>query len=323
MGTESFSLHPYEIALRSGGPRRGALLQVRDQSGGEGWGDIAPLPPWSQETLEEALLQLSQKKQQIVRASLQDLEQLNLFPSVFFGLESALLSILDPLPEFTVPVSGFLSGSPQDMLELATQSHFQKFTSVKVKVGHLNFSEAAEVLHALKDNFRLRVDVNRAWEREEALRFFEQFPLDAFDYVEEPLKNPKDLAHFTHPCAVDESFPRDLSLAELASLPTLKAVVYKPMIQGGMARCRYLCDWTKKRGVALVLSSSFESDLGHAQIACMARRLGLNPALGIGTYDSLKETVCAASWEFSGSDLRVSPAMIAPKHWSKCSMRKG
>jgi O-succinylbenzoate synthase len=309
MGIESFSLHPYEIALR-----RGVLIRVKDQQGNEGWGDIAPLPLYSQETLEEALLQLSQKKDQIVRASLQGLEQLHLLPSVFFGLESALLSILDPLPAFTATISGFLSGSPQEMLTLAKQSYFQKFTSVKVKVGHLSFSEAAEVLHALKDNFRLRVDVNRAWKKEDSLRFFEQFSSDAFDYVEEPFKNPKDLVHFTHPCAVDESFPRDLSLAELEALPTLKAVVYKPTIQGGMAGCSFLRDWTEKQKINLVLSSAFESDLGHSQIACMARRLGLTPALGIGTYYMLKERICSAAWEFSGSDVCISPAMIFPKH---------
>lgn len=285
---DSFVLHPYEFFFQSG-RRRGVLIHLIDEKGTRASGDVAPLPGWSRETLEESIAELNEKKQDIIDINwssdscFEDLAKLNLLPSVMFGLESALLSILDPLPEFTPLVSAFLMGSPDQILELAKLRQSEGFTSAKLKVSHLSFSEAAQVIYALKDRFRLRIDVNRVWETEEALRFFAQFPLDAFDYVEEPFKNPHDLRVFTHPLAVDESFPQNLSLSDLESLPTLRALVYKPTIQGGMVKALPLRDWTKKRGISLVLSSSYESDVGHAHIACMAYRLKLLAPVGIGT----------------------------------------
>lgn len=82
---------------------------------------------------------------------------------------------------------------------------------------------------------------------------------------------------------MDESFPQDLTLEELEVLPMLKALIYKPTMQGGMARCLPLYEWAEKRGVAIVLSSSFESDVGLAHIASMAKRLSLKEPIGIGT----------------------------------------
>lgn len=190
-------------------------------------------------------------------------------------------------------------GSPAEIFEQAALRHKEGYTSAKLKVCNLSFEEASQIIHQLKDLFRLRIDVNRAWKTEESLRFFAQFPLDTFDYVEEPFQNPNDLAQFPHPLAIDESFPQDLSLQQLESLPTLKALIYKPTIQGGLLGALSLNEWANKRGIALVLSSSFESDLGLAHVASIAKRLALVAPVGIGTYHYLKDHLCAEPLRFS------------------------
>lgn len=277
-----------------------AFVHITDQEGNSGWGEIAPLPGWSLETLDEALRQFDQKYQEILKVdSLETLSDLELLPSVSFGIESALLSILHPLSSHTVATSALLMGSPQEIMKLAEMRHKEGFTSAKLKVSQLNFKEAGQIIHELKDRFALRIDVNRAWKTSESLRFFEQFPLDAFDYVEEPFQNPYDLSTFSHPLAVDESFPRDLSLKDLEALPQLKALIYKPTIQGGLLKCLPLCEWAKKQKIEIVLSSSFESDLGLAHIASMAHRLSLQSPVGIGTYHYLSRYVCCPALSFS------------------------
>lgn len=280
----------YQIPLISGQQRFGALLKIIDEKGNSGWGDVAPLPKWSTETLEQSLSQLQQKKAEILNTdwTLQNYEQnflrLSLFPSVIFGLESALLSILSPLTPFSVPTSALFMGSPQEILEQARARQSEGFLSAKLKVGNLSFDDAAYVIHQLKDKFNLRIDVNRAWETADSLRFFSQFANDAFDYVEEPFKNPHDLIQFQHPLAVDESFPQDLSLTQLEALPQLKALIYKPTIQGGLLGCRALHEWATKRNVSLILSSSFESYIGLSNVASIAHRLSIPFPVGIGTY---------------------------------------
>lgn len=214
---------------------------------------------------------------------LEQLVSLNLLPSVHFGVESALLSWLKPLSEYSVLRSALLMGSLEEILEQANLRRNEGYVSAKLKVSNLSFDEAAYVIRALKDQFCLRIDVNRAWSTDESLRFFKQFPKNAFDYVEEPFQNPHDLKYFTHPLAVDESFPGDLNLKELESLPMLKALIYKPTIQGGLAGCLPLQKWAEKRGISIVLSSSFESDIGLVNIASMAHRLSLSAPIGVGT----------------------------------------
>ena len=297
MKIQTLSLHPYEIPLLTGQIRSGVLIEILDEKGNSGWGDVAPLPLWSQETLEDSLEQFYLKEQEILKLDwsienwTQELTKLKLLPSVSFGLESALLSILNPLPKQTVSVSALFMGSPEEILKQANLRQKEGYTSAKLKVGHLPFKEASRLIHLLKDQFRLRIDVNRAWTTSDSLQFFSEFPLDAFDYVEEPFQNPEDLAQFSHSLAVDESFPNDLSLKELESLPMLKALIYKPTIQGGLLHCLPLQEWAAKRGVSIVLSSSFESDIGLAHIASMAHRLSLSAPIGIGTYHYLRNYI--------------------------------
>lgn len=318
MKIQALKLHPYKIPFMHDQIRSGVLIHITNEQGSSGWGDIAPLPKWSQETLGDALQSLSQNQHEIIKIDWLDkfffsqLAQLKLLPSASFGLESALLSLLFPFSEFKVQASALLMGSPKEILEQADARHFEGYTSAKLKVSGLSFEDAFYLIHRLKDKFRLRIDVNRAWTTFDSLQFFSQFPLDAFDYVEEPFKNPHDLAQFLHPLAVDESFPGDLSLEQLELLPTLKALIYKPTIQGGMLSCFPLHEWAIKKNVSLILSSSFESDLGLAYIALIAHRLALVEPLGIGTYHFLKENICSIPMQFSCPIVRI-PASLTPK----------
>jgi len=172
-------------------------------------------------------------------------------------------------------------------------------------VSNHSFQEAANLIYQLKDRFRLRIDVNRAWKTDCSLKFFAQFPLDTFDYVEEPFENLADLALFPHPLAIDESFPSDLSLKQLESLPTLKALIYKPTIQGGISACLPVHKWAKQKGVSLVLSSSFESDLGLAYVASIAHRLELLSPVGIGTYHYLNDYICENGLHFINASVTI------------------
>lgn len=318
MKIQSFSLHPYKLSLTDGSHRSGVWIHLLDNFGKSGYGEIAPLLKWSKETLEEALEQVHQKQYELLDMDweaptcLKDLAKLKLLPSVSFGVESALLSLLDPLSGYVVSASALLMGSFQAILEQAVLRHREGFTSAKLKVSNLTFEQAASLIHQLKDKFHLRIDVNRAWKTSDALHFFSQFPLDTFDYVEEPFANPHDLALFPHPLAVDESFPSDLSLEQLESLPTLKALIYKPTIQGGMLGCLHLHEWAMKRGIDLVMSSSFESHLGLAHVASLAHRLSLTTPVGIGTYHFLKEYEASNLLGFTGSKVYV-PAQLIPR----------
>lgn len=295
MRIETLTFQRYQIPMTTGQMRRGILVNITNEAGDSSRGEIAPLPGWSHETLDEAESQLINIRPVILNREweahtcLTELSGLSLFPSVSFGLESALLSLLAPVSPHTILASALLMGTPQEIREQARLRLSEGYTSAKLKVSNLSFDDAAKLIDEFKDKFSLRIDVNRAWKTEDSIQFFSQFQKDAFDYVEEPFKNPQDLIKFQHPLAVDESFPHDLSLEDLEKLPMLKALIYKPTIQGGLAGCMSLQKWTRKRGISLILSSSFESNVGLRHIASIAHRLSLEKPIGIGTYHFMKE----------------------------------
>lgn len=323
---KQIQVYPYTIPLTNNQMRSGVLLKVTDNRDKRGWGEVAPLPKWSQETLDDCLKELSQKKEQILsvewsaQTCLDQITDLKLLPALSFGLESALLAILEPLPQHSVPTSALLMGSAKEILEQAKLRYKEGFSSAKLKVGNLTLEEAGKVIHQLRDKFHLRIDVNRAWSNSDSLHFFSKYPLGAFDYIEEPFENTQDLSLFPHPIAIDESFPHDLSLQQIEQLPNLRALIYKPTIQGGMANCIPLYRWASKRGISLVLSSSFESDLGLAHIASIAHRLSISTPIGIGTYQHLAKTICANPITILHSIAHI-PALITPKtSWqNQCS----
>lgn len=290
MKLQNLSLTAYDVPFTFGGVRSGFFLHLTDESGKVFSGEIAPLPSRSKETLGQALQQFYQKRKEILSIDWQEstclsfIGKLQLFPSVSFALESALLDILSPLPPFSPPVSALLMGSVEEILQHAEARKNEGYKSAKLKVGRLSFNDAKIVIDAFKDTFLLRIDVNRAWETKECLEFFSQYPLDAFEYVEEPFKEIADLPLFTHPLAIDESFPQDLCLEELEALPMLKAVIYKPMIQGGMAYCLPLQAWANVKKISFILSSGFETELGLSSILAMWQRLSLTTSVGIGTH---------------------------------------
>lgn len=293
MKIKSISLHHFKIPLSSGKDREGSYIQLTDENRNRSWGEISPLPNFSKETLAQAIKQLKSKKESIYAIEwsknswMPQLKKLDLYPSVLFGLESALLSLIDPTPSFNLPVSALLMGTFNEIQKKAQFMEKEGFISAKLKVNSLSFKEAFLLIHRLKKKFRLRIDVNRAWNAKDSLYFFSQFPPDSFDYIEEPFQNPHDLYLFTHPLAIDESYPYPLNIKELENLSTLKSIVYKPTIQGGLLNAIPLYNWTKKQGKSFVLSSSFESVIGLEKVAAIAYRLSIKEPVGLGTYHYL------------------------------------
>lgn len=312
MKLDSAFLHPYAIPYKTGLLRSGALVQIMGKSGKQGWGEVSPLPSWSQETLKQALAQWESIKPSFLSIDwtedhfLETLHQMNLLPSLAFGLESALFSLFKPFSSsYSVETSALLMGTLEEIFQTAEKKHQEGFSSAKIKISQLPRNEAHKALSELKNLFRLRVDVNQAWTLDESLRFFSKYPQDSFEYIEEPVKDPQDLPLFSHPFALDESWRRGILPSNDQPFPLLKAIIYKPMLGGGLAQALPLHHWTTLQGLSLVLSSSFESSIGLACIAAIAHHLKLSSPIGIGTYDYLEETKIPPPLFFSGPRVHI------------------
>jgi len=292
--------------------RTGLILRLHDENDGTsvgdnyGEGEIAPLPGMHPETLSEAETQI---RDYLSGNSLPVTCSAALFGSVNFGLDMALRTMFqspnvskfhsfketagnDPKPskiDFTgqiFPVNGLAVGSGTVLEMECEELRNGGFKAVKLKVGRLTILQDIERVRLarkiLGDEIALRLDANRAWEWEDALKFAEAVQDFNIEYCEEPLldSNKLEQLHLQTgmPLALDETLwyaptPKSDTPAKHVSLSGIRALILKPSILGGWNNTKMWIEHAQKNGIHCVLSSCFESGLGLNWIAFMANEL--------------------------------------------------
>ncbi|MEM8598878.1 MAG: o-succinylbenzoate synthase [Bacteroidota bacterium] len=291
--------------------REGLLVRLED-AGHTGWGDVAPLPGFSAETVGDAVRALGRLDADDLAGALHD-EALP--PSVRYGLALAtwdldahrravpLPAVLANEPSPIVPLNGLLAGEAATVHRDAARLAGAGYHALKLKVGRGPVPEEAALvrdLHAAHPTVALRLDANRAWTFDEACRFAGALGDAEIEYVEEPLADPKRLAVFAAetglPVALDESVtamqPDDLDAHAYA-----QAVVLKPTFLGG-ERAWALATRARARGLRVTWSAAFESGVGLRGLVALAAATG-TPAMrpkpaGLDTYRWLAADVFAA-----------------------------
>ena len=317
--------------------REGSLLRLTCDDGSEGWGETAPLPGFSEESLQDAAAQLSRLVESMMEREATDdwlepegtlaseLDRLDAAPSVRFGLELALWNLyansngatlpemLAPRPRATVPVNGLLSGPSDEVLAGARRMGEAGYEAVKIKVGGRTVEEDAELVRAvgeeLGDAVWLRVDANRAWSFEEAAGFARGTAGVRLEYVEEPLADPAGLPElverFGVPVALDESLV-GMEPEALEEQGYARAVVLKPTLLGGLSRSLRIASRAARLGMTPVVSSAYESGVGTGALVALAAGIGGRavPA-GLDTYRQLAADVLVSPLDLSVPSVRV------------------
>jgi O-succinylbenzoate synthase len=273
-----FTLETYSLPFLD--TKREGLIVHLEQGNKDGFGEIAPLPNWSKETLDEA------KKQAF--EALTHSSRKSLYPSVQFGIESAYLDLEKPVTLPPIPICTLLPAPLQN----------QKIA--KIKVGHLAVEEAIAMIKTIPETVKLRVDVNRKWSFKQAITFCNAFSCDRFEYIEELLPHFEDYAHFISPhrIAFDETF-RERSLDELLAIPNLQALIAKPTLQGGYSTYIPIVPTIKEKGVDFIISSSYESKVGIEALAKLAYRLdAIDKPLGLDTLRYFNQALTTVKWNY-------------------------
>lgn len=293
-----YNLIPFDQPMRPGlhcfghPPRRiGWYITLSCPEGATGTGEVAPLPGFSRETLQDATGQLHNLLPVLLAHPLTSWPDLNtaldrvspapVFPSVRFGLESAWLNLLAAQSGQSIAAllgrmaatppgpNALLTGSAADIRREAEARIADGYTAFKLKVGHCEIQEDIERVQALvqylPDTMQLRLDANRKWDLTPACEFGRQIPAHRIAYIEEPVKNVHDCTRFfeaTHiPVALDESMT-DYPLDQVLALPAVQTLVFKPMLRDGIAAAFVLADRAVSAGKTCTLTASFESRVG-------------------------------------------------------------
>ncbi|WP_412067990.1 o-succinylbenzoate synthase [Rubrivirga sp. IMCC43871] len=318
MTIADFRLVPYALPLREpvawGGQthaqRLGVLVRLEGADGAVGWGEAAPLPGFSDESLDEVRTELASLAEVLRGRVLSPAEALlggsvataldasGLSPSARFGLDLALAELaaqelgrtlpqaLHPDPAVVLPLNGLVMGTGGNAVASARRLGEWGYAAVKLKVGRqpvdADLALVVAVREVLPGKVALRLDANRAWGWDDAVRFADGVRGLALDYVEEPLADASRLPELWHDTglsvAVDESVQEGVPIRGWAT-----AAVLKPTLVGGIGAAIRLATEARLVGVRPVLSAAFESGVGLRGIAALAAATGAEPA-GLDTY---------------------------------------
>ncbi|OEE68036.1 o-succinylbenzoate synthase [Enterovibrio norvegicus FF-33] len=269
--------------------REGLILELSD-NGRLGRGEIAPLPEFSQETVDDAAKQIEQVLSDWLANKSIDWNAL--YPSVAFGFSVALAELDGQLPEqgnfLTAPLC---SGDPDELVQKLADMPGQKVA--KIKVGMYEAIRDGMVvnmfLEAIPD-LMLRLDANRQWTPTKA-RQFAKYVSPVFRsriaFLEEPCQTPEESLVFAQETGIalawDETV-RDDGFA-LAAAEGLRAVVIKPTLVGSLHTVKSLVSQAHALGMDAVISSSLESSFGLNQLARIAHWLTPDTLPGLDTVD--------------------------------------
>ncbi|MDD7318312.1 MAG: o-succinylbenzoate synthase [Prevotella sp.] len=278
--------------------RRSWFVTLTDAAGHSGIGECAPLPDLSCDDIPEYGKVLSGFAEKLCREGEMPLEELRQYPSMLFGLETAMLSLkrggsrLSDTPfadgKEGIPINGLVwMGTFDEMLPRLEEKLKCGFRCVKVKIGAIDFGDELRLLRLIRSRFskeyvELRVDANGAFKPDEALMRMEQLSHFDIHSIEQPIRqgNRDTLARLCRetplPIALDEELigvnGGDEKKGLLEQVKP-QYVVLKPSLHGGMAGTREWVETSAALGIGSWITSALESNVGLNAIAHLCASL--------------------------------------------------
>lgn len=273
-----------------------------------GIGECAPLPDLSLEHLKKMNTKLLQVCEQIDYFSSSP-EELNSWPSIRFGIETAMLDLrnggtkeLFPSAftrgELGIPINGLIwMGSPEFMKQQVRTKLDAGFHCIKMKIGALDFETEFEILKAIRKEFSpeeitLRVDANCAYSYKTALENLKRLSDLSIHSIEQPIETGRwqELADLCRqspvPIALDEELIYIATPKEKQQLlETVKPayLILKPTLHGGLSGCEKWIELAEKNGIEWWITSALESNVGLNAIAQWTYHIQAKNEQGLGT----------------------------------------
>jgi o-succinylbenzoate synthase len=237
------------------------------------------------------------------------LAQLQSFPSIQFGLEQAFLSLksknsFELLPsDFTtgqdsIPINGLIwMGSQKFMKQQIKEKLITGFTTIKLKIGAIDFSKELELLRSIRTEFNaneieLRVDANGAFSPNNALEKLKKLSDLQIHSIEQPIKAGQreamaKLCEATPlPIALDEELIgvfNSNKKKELLEQIKPQYIILKPSLIGGIKGSNEWITLAERRQINWWITSALESNIGLNAIAQYTYKLKVQIPQGLGT----------------------------------------
>ena len=262
-----------------------------------GIGECAPLPQLSCDDIPNYAEVLRGFCDQVEQTGEIPYEALRDYPSMLFGLETAMQSLHLPpstlhLPllfdtafsraEAGIPINGLVwMGSYEEMLQRMEQKLEQGFRCVKLKIGAIDFDHELDLIKRIRQRFshhevELRVDANGAFSYEDALYKLELLSQYNIHSIEQPIRQGQwfymsELCRESPlPIALDEELigvNEPDQKRQMLNIIRPRYIILKPSLHGGMMGTREWISIARDMGIGSWITSALESNVGLNAVA--------------------------------------------------------
>lgn len=305
----------HDLSFRfAAGTSRGVLHQkpsdfiIIHQDGKTGIGECSVIPGLSID--DENTFQKKLKEVQILLETGKEPEinELNDYPAIAFGVESALLDLHSPKDniifdtafsrsEVGIPINGLVwMGDKNFMLNQIKDKIEQGYRCIKLKIGSIDFDTELNLLRYIRNEFsagemEIRVDANGAFTPKEAIGKLNQLSRLDIHSIEQPIRQNQwsDMAELCRntpvPIVLDEELiGQDIQRAgEILDLIRPQFIILKPSLIGGFHRSEQWINEAVRRNIGWWATSALESNIGLNAIAQWVSTFDLKLPQGLGT----------------------------------------
>lgn len=283
------------------------LLDIK--TGKKGVGEAAPLLLLSIDDVSDYEQVLNKKLTQFCDVGKLEETDLGEFPSIRFGIETALLAMqaddagrLYNTPftrgEVSIPVNGLVwMNEAEKMYEEAISKIQAGFDVIKFKIGALDFDEECRMLEKIRKDYSafkvtVRVDANGAFKANEALEQLRELKRFELHSIEQPIAVNQwdDMAKLCVESPIDIALDEELIGVDVHSngsklLQVIKPqyLILKPNLIGGVSIADEWIAQARKLDIDWWATSALESNVGLNAIAQWVSKYEVNTHQGLGT----------------------------------------
>ena len=308
------------------------LVKMTDRDA-VGIGECAPLPKLSCDDIPHYAEVLRRFCDEVERSGQLDTEALRDYPSMLFGLETAMLSLENSQfsifnsqfsrGEVGILINGLVwMGTYEEMKERIEQKLAQGFHCIKLKIGAIDFDAELELIKKIRERFshqevELRVDANGAFPFDEALYKLELLSQYALHSIEQPIKagqwaNMAELCRESPlPIALDEELigvNDPDQKRQMLNIIRPRYIILKPSLHGGMMGVREWIDIANDMDIGSWITSALESNIGLnaiAQLTAVIYGPDIRMPQGLGTGQLFTDNI-QMPLEIRGDKLWIS-----------------
>ena len=296
------------------GTSRGVLLHkpssflILEKDGFTGIGECSTIPDLSIDPQDLYYTKLNEVCQLLNDGSDSNSIDLSAYPSIAFGLETALLDLkakgtkcLFP-SEFTegkngIPINGLVWMGDKDFMQKQIREKIAAgYRCIKLKVGAIDFETELEIISGVRQQFsasdiELRLDANGAFSPINALEKLEKLAQFDIHSIEQPIRQGQYelMAEVCRqspiPIVLDEELIGVKSAEKESVLANIKPayIILKPSLLGGFRESEEWIRLAEKHNIRWWITSALEANIGLNAIAQWTYSLHSNLPQGLGT----------------------------------------